>query len=117
RIFLGVFSQLLMFTIILQGATEVFYRLRGPEVAPGFGALLVAAALCVGLHLATLFCGLWTSKRLGFDRPNQIAVAISCSQKTLPVALFVFSAYFKDRYPLAVVPLVLYHVSQLVVDT
>ena len=46
-----------------------------------------------------------------------MAIAFAGSQKTLPVALFLFHAYFKDQYPLAVVPLAFYHVGQLVVDT
>ena len=114
---LSVLARLLIFSIILKAAVEVFDRLREPEVTPSLGALLSAAALCVGLHLTALLCGLWSSKALGFDRPNQIAVAFSCSQKTLPVGLFVFTAYFEKSYPLAVVPLVIYHVSQLVLDT
>ncbi len=75
------------------------------------------AGLCVSLHLTALFAGLWSSKALGFDRPSQIAVAFACSQKTLPVALLLFETYFKDAYPLAVVPMVFYHVGQLIVDT
>ena len=114
---LSVVARLLIFSIILKAAVQVFDRLREPDMTVSFGTLLSAAALCVGFHLTGLFCGLSSSKALGFDRPNQIAVAFSCSQKTLPVGLFVFTAYFEKSYPLAVMPLVLYHVSQLVLDT
>jgi sodium/bile acid cotransporter 7 len=72
--------------------------------------------VCVGTHLTALAVGLWSSKGLGFDRPNQIAVAFACSQKTLPVAIYLFDAHYQST-PLAVVPLVLYHVGQLTVDT
>ena len=44
-------------------------------------------------------------------------MAFACSQKTLPVALLLFESYFKQEYPLAVLPLVFYHVGQLAVDT
>src|SRR5205823_2529087 len=81
------------------------------------GALLLAAGLCVGTHLTALFGGLWSSRGLRFDRPSQIAVAFACSQKTLPVALYLFDRYFKEAHPLSLVPLVFYHVGQLVVDT
>lgn len=114
---LGVVSQLLIFSIILKAAVEVFDRLREGEAAsPGAGSLLTAAVLCLGTHLAAFAAGFWTSKGLRFDRPSQIAVAFACSQKTLPVALVLFD-YFKERYPLAVVPMVVYHVGQLFVDT
>src|SRR5262249_29847649 len=79
------------------------------------GPLLATAGLSVALHLAALASGFWSSRGLGFGRPDRIAVAFGCSQKTLPVALFLFEAYFKEGYPLAVVPLVFYHVGQLVV--
>jgi sodium/bile acid cotransporter 7 len=81
------------------------------------GTLLLAAALCLGIHLTALLSGLGSSRALHFDRSSQIAVAFACSQKTLPVALYLFDRYFKEAHPLAIVPLVCYHVGQLVVDT
>jgi sodium/bile acid cotransporter 7 len=79
--------------------------------------LLIVGALCLVIHLAALASGLWSSKVLGFDRPNQIAVAISGSQKTLPVSMLLFNIYYVKQYPLAVFPLVFYHVGQLILDT
>jgi sodium/bile acid cotransporter 7 len=114
---LGVASRLLIFSIILQAATSVSDRLTARSELPSPWLLLGTAGLCVALHLTALFAGLGSSKALGFDRPSQIAVAFACSQKTLPVALLLFETYFKDAYPLAVVPMVFYHVGQLIVDT
>jgi sodium/bile acid cotransporter 7 len=112
---LGVVSQLLIFVIILKAAVDV--RLKMGSESTGLGAGLVTVALvCVGTHLTALAAGWWSSKGFGFDRPNQIAVAFACSQKTLPVALYLFEAHFQAT-PLAIVPLVLYHVGQLTVDT
>ena len=110
---LGVVARLLILAIILKAALQVRGRIAS---APSVGAIVAVGALCLGTHLAALAAGFWSSKGLGFDRPSQIAVAFAGSQKTLPVALFLFDAYFKD-YPLAVLPLVFYHVGQLVVDT
>jgi sodium/bile acid cotransporter 7 len=114
---LGVVSRLLIFSMILQAATSVSDRLRERAELPSPLLLAGVAGLCVGLHLTALAAGLGSSKLLGFDRPSQIAVAFACSQKTLPVALLLFETYFKDAYPLAVVPMVFYHVGQLIVDT
>jgi sodium/bile acid cotransporter 7 len=117
KLVLGVVSQLLIFSIILKAGVELFDRLReGESSEPKLGALWMAALLCLGTHLAALAGGFWSSRALRFDRPSQIAVAFACSQKTLPVALVLFD-YFKERYPLAVVPMVLYHLGQLFVDT
>jgi sodium/bile acid cotransporter 7 len=117
RAVLGVLSRLLMLVVILKAAADVSGRLGERAAALAAGPLLAAAGLCVATHLAALAAGLWGARALRFDRPSRVAVAFACSQKSLPVGLFLFDAYFKDLYPLAVVPMVFYHVGQLVVDT
>jgi sodium/bile acid cotransporter 7 len=112
---IGVISRLLIFSVVLKAAVDFRDKLNDRASELGFG-LLLTGVVCVTLHLLALVCGLWSSRGLGFDRPSQIAVAFACSQKTLPVALYLFDAHFRD-FPLAVVPLVFYHGSQLIVDT
>jgi sodium/bile acid cotransporter 7 len=114
---LGVVSQLLVLSIILKAAVEVGDQLADKPSLPGPFVFLAAAAACLGTHLAALVCGLFSSRGLRFEWPQQVAIAFACSQKSLPVALYVFTGYFQAAYPLAVVPLVFYHVGQLVVDT
>ncbi len=114
---LGVVSQLLIISVILKAVVDAKIQLGEESSSLTIKPLASAAALCVAIHLAALAGGWWTSRLLRFERPNQIAVAFSCSQKTLPVALYLFDTYFKKSHPLAVVPIVLYHVGQLVVDT
>lgn len=114
---LGVVSRLLIFTIMLRAALDTLERLGGDQNDMGAGMLLLAAGTAIGTHTAALGFGYYSSFLFRFDRGQAIAVAFSCSQKTLPVSLFLFDAYFKDAYPLAVVPMVFYHVGQLVVDT
>jgi sodium/bile acid cotransporter 7 len=113
----GVLSQLLIFALILQAVVEVSRRLDETASGLTFGALALTAVVCVATHLAALAAGLVSSRGLGFPRPSRIAVAFAGSQKTLPVALFLFHGYFKHDYPLAVIPLAFYHVGQLVADT
>jgi sodium/bile acid cotransporter 7 len=106
----------LILLMLLKAAADVGSRLRDESLAVSAGGLLATALLCLLTHLLGLAGGFWSSRALGFDRASQIAVAFSCSQKTLPVAVFLFDAYFRE-YPLAVVPMLCYHVGQLVVDT
>jgi sodium/bile acid cotransporter 7 len=115
--FLSVVSQVLILSIILKAAVEVRDQLTEKASLPGLSAFLATAAACLGTHLAALLCGWWSSQGLRFERPQRIAVAFACSQKSLPVALYVFAGYFQPASPLAVVPLVFYHVGQLIVDT
>ena len=115
--FLGVVSRLLIFSMILKAVVDVSDRL-GEQSAPlNMKGIAVAVFLCVGVHLTALSIGFWSSRLVHSDRAGQIAVAFSCSQKTLPVSLYLFDVYFKETYPLAVVPLLAYHVGQLLVDT
>jgi sodium/bile acid cotransporter 7 len=112
---LGVVSQMLILVIIVKAAVDS--RLKLTNRLDELGGTIIGAALaCVGIHLTALLCGFWSSRALGLDRPNQVAVAFAGSQKTLPVALYLFEAHFQSA-PLAVVPLVFYHGSQLILDT
>lgn len=113
---IGVVSRLMVLVIIFRAALDVVERLQDRGADLGVMALIFTACLCLGIHLVALTAGLFSGKLLGFDHASRVAVAIAGSQKTLPVGLLVFDLYFKG-YPLAVVPLVFYHVGQLVADT
>jgi sodium/bile acid cotransporter 7 len=115
--FLGVVSRLLIFLVIVKAVVDVGDKLEEKPSVLAVGFMAASGVLCLVTHLAALAGGFWSSRWLRFDRPSQIAVAFACSQKTLPVALYLFDAYFKESYPLAIVPMVFYHVGQLIVDT
>jgi solute carrier family 10 (sodium/bile acid cotransporter), member 7 len=117
RTLLDVIARLLVLCILLKATVDVRVRLAMESADLTPAALLMTAAVGVGVHLSALFSGLMGSKLWRFERASQVAVAFGCSQKTLPVALFLFDEYFKDRYPLALVSLVFYHLGQLVLDT
>jgi sodium/bile acid cotransporter 7 len=121
RHLLGVVAQVLILLIMMKAAVDVGERLWNSDgEVKGRLALVpvLAAALgCLVVHLAALGCGLWSGRVFGIDRPARIAVAFSCSQKTLPVALLLYETSFHTAYPLAVLPLLFYHVGQLVADT
>ncbi len=113
---LGIFARLLVLGIMIKAAVEVGGRLREEHADVTIFNLMLVVGSCVVLHLSALYLGFCTSAWIGFDRTARIAVAISGSQKTLPVSLILFNAYF-TRFPLAVLPMVVFHVGQLVVDT
>jgi sodium/bile acid cotransporter 7 len=114
---LSAVSQLLILVILLKALAGVGVKLH--EGAPGIGVapVLGVAAACVVVHLAALAFGLWSGRAIGLGRGERAAVAFSCSQKTLPVAMLLFEGYFQAAYPLAVLPLAFYHFGQLLVDT
>jgi predicted Na+-dependent transporter len=112
----GIVSQLLILLSLLKGAVILSFRFRQGTRLPDAGAVLEVIVACLGLHLLAQAVGFWSSRWMGVDRPRRTAVAFSCSQKTLPVALLIFDRYFR-AFPLAILPLVAYHFGQLVVDT
>jgi solute carrier family 10 (sodium/bile acid cotransporter), member 7 len=115
RTILGVVAQLLILCAVIKAAVMVTERLRAGSADVDAWALAGMALACVVVHLAALFLGLGSSRLLGFGRPQQLAVAFACSQKTLPVGLLLLERYF-SAYPLAVVPLACYHAGNLLLD-
>jgi sodium/bile acid cotransporter 7 len=113
RTSLGVVARLLVLAVMLKAAVEVARFV--PGLTPGL--LLAAVTVCLGVHLAALAAGACGGRVLGFERGDCIAVAFAGSQKTLPVALYLYQTYYVTEYPLAVLPLAIYHVGQLVADT
>ena len=113
---LSVVSQLIILAIVLKAAATVGLKIDdGRELK--IALLLLSGASAFGLHLLALVTGLWTSAAWGFDRPRCLAVAFAGSQKTLPISLMLFDRYFVEQFPLAVVPLLFFHVGQLLLDT
>ena len=114
---LAVVSLVLVLCIIVRAAVDARDKLEAGSALVDMATFLAMLALCLATHLLALTTGFWTSRLLRFTRQDQIAVAFSGSQKTLPVALYLFDAYFIKDYPLAVLPLIVYHVGQLLLDT
>lgn len=79
--------------------------------------ILRFATACAALHLALL----WFAKKLGeqlkLDEGASTALMFCGSQKTLPNGVYLWDKYFSVSQPYAAVPLVLYHLFQLVLDT
>jgi sodium/bile acid cotransporter 7 len=66
----------------------------------------------VVVHVSMLWTGLLLARFSRFSRADQIAVAFAGSQKTLMVGLLVAISL-----QVTILPMVVYHVSQLFIDT
>ena len=117
KVALGRVCQLLVLSIVIKATVEAADRFYDSAASPASSGLLSALIAGLAVHLGAFACGLWTSRGLRLGRGNEIAVAFSCSQKTLPVALLLFDRHFKHSYPLALAPVVFYFVGQLLLDT
>ena len=82
KIGLGVAARLLTVAVMLKAAVEVRTRFDDDTSAPGLSLLVIVALICIMIHLIALAGGLWSSRRIGFDRANQIVVVIAERRRT-----------------------------------
>ncbi len=115
KVTLGGLAQLGILSMVLVGAVGCGERIGqaadGSVLSVTNVALLLVGVLAV--HLVLLAVGMGAARGLTLDRPDQIAVGIAGSQKTLMVGLYLALEFG----PLAILPMVAYHAVQLVVDT
>lgn len=112
KIPLGVGAQCGILTMVFIGAVSSGSRLQEITVPLWqWGAMLGSVVV---IHTVMLFVGLGLGWLFRFHWPERIAIGISGSQKTLAIGLYVALQYF---HGLAMLPMVCYHISQLLIDT
>lgn len=115
---LSLVAQLGILVMVALGAaagTDTLANQSGQQtmqwtgVAVRFTMILFASSF---VHLVALAIGIWTSRFIGGDQSEQIAVGLSGSQKTLMVGLQI-----SIDAGVSVLPMIVYHVTQLLLDT
>jgi sodium/bile acid cotransporter 7 len=115
---LSTIGQLGILVMVVFGAIASSQRINSSEMQ-GSGevatswlsmAMLIAAAATI--HTLALFMGVAIARAAGITPARQIAVGIGGSQKTLMVGLQI-----AIDCGVSVVPMLVYHVGQLVIDT
>jgi sodium/bile acid cotransporter 7 len=115
RRILSIACRLLILTIIVKSTVEANLRLHATGGSWTLEQLVVVALVCMGVHLVLLYAGFLLA-RSRYALEDAVAVAFSGSQKTLPVGAYIIAEHYAAA-PLAIVPLLFFHVGQLVVDT
>jgi sodium/bile acid cotransporter 7 len=108
----SVFQQCIVLLIIFNAVAGSGANIRA---AGAYLPLLLAFIVC--LHAVILAMNYGISRVIGLDRPSTAAFTIHASQKTLAVSYLVWSGYFASQYPLALIPGIVYHLTQMIVDT
>jgi sodium/bile acid cotransporter 7 len=109
----GVVIRLLVASVLIKAAVDAVDHAASIPLR----LLLLAGLAGVAVHLTGWGLGYFGGQALGFARADSTAVAFAGSQKTLPLALYLFATYYVSDYPLAVAPPLLYHVGQLVIGS
>jgi sodium/bile acid cotransporter 7 len=108
----SVFQQSMVLLIIFNAVAG-----SGPNIREAGATLLYLLVFILFLHSLILAMNFGISKIIGLDRPSTTAFTIHTSQKTLAVSYLVWSGYFASEYPLALIPGIVYHLTQMIMDT
>lgn len=112
---LGNVAQIGILSMVFVGAVGCGQRIH--EAANGQALTLRnVVVMLVGVavvHLVLFVVGMSAARTLAMSRPDCIAVGIAGSQKTLMVGLYLALQFG----PLAILPMVGYHATQLIIDT
>ncbi|MCG8584324.1 MAG: bile acid:sodium symporter, partial [Pirellulales bacterium] len=111
---LGIFCQLGILSVVLVGAVHCGQKLEQSDnggVAATAWALMITAVIVV--HVAALWAGHFLGRLVGISCEDRIAVGFSGSQKTLMVPIHIALGFGG----LTMLPVVVYHVCQLTIDT
>jgi len=116
---IGVMAQgLILLLVFLASALKAGPELGNTERTVGALPIAVVWASCIGLHLAAMGIGMAGGRVLGFAREDRAAVLFGSSQKTLPIGVYLATdAAFFGQFGFAVFPMVMFHASQLFIDT
>jgi len=108
---LKVVPQLIILLFVYVGFSS-----GADKLGQGGGLLLRFLVACFALHTFLLGVMVLVSGMLKLSWPDRTAVILCGSQKTLPNGIYIWSHFFPAN-PYGAVPLVLYHLFQLIVDT
>ncbi len=111
---IALICQFGILTMVLLGSIQMGQRIRFSSDAHALTIqqVIEVTVLASLLHLLVLGIGWWLAAQTRIARPQKIAVAIGGSQKTLMVGL-----KLAIDCGVSILPMVVYHISQLVLDT
>ena len=110
--FISIFSQCLVLLIILNAVSSSTHRIL--EAGP---TLFLLFLFMIVLHLFIIVINKTTASLIGLDLPSMAAFTIHVSQKTLTISYLVWAGYFATAYPMALIPAIAYHLTQMIMDT
>ncbi|MCA9100229.1 MAG: bile acid:sodium symporter family protein [Planctomycetales bacterium] len=112
---LSTVAQVGILAIVFVGSVTGGIQIRAGQAVHPLVWLEVTVAIVV-LHVSMLAAGHVFGRLVGLSRADRIAVGFSGSQKTLMIGLLV-AVEFYSELALAMLPMIIYHVFQLLFDT
>ena len=109
---ISIFNQCIVLLIILNAVSS-----SADRILEAGAALFLVMAFMIGLHIFILFFNKLLSGLIRLDLPSTAAFTIHTSQKTLTISYLVWAGYFAVEYPMALIPCIAYHLTQMIMDT
>jgi len=117
KLTLGIVAQSGILSLVFVSACKAGRELQVSDTAKEVLGLMVAWVTCIMIHSVGLAIASTGGRLLKFNASDRIAAAFAGSQKTLPVGVFLASSPAFSAVPFAVFPMLMFHASQLVIDT
>lgn len=124
---IGVVAQACILALVFLAAARAGARLSANSTPPEAAGVALVWGTCIAVHLAAMAVAWFGGRSFGFSRDDCIAVAFAGSQKTLPIGVMLATdvALFGNpdllgpglAVPFAVFPMLMFHASQLFIDT
>jgi len=109
---ISIFNQSIVLLIILNAVSSSI-----DGILHAGSILLLIFPLMICLHLLMISVNRIIAWFLRLDLPSTAAFTIHTSQKTLTVSYLVWAGYFAAKFPMAFIPAIAYHLTQMVMDT
>lgn len=123
---IGVVAQSCILLLVFLSAAGSGLQLQKADIGTQLNAVLLVWGCCIAMHVAALSVAWFGGGLFGFERRDRIAAAFAGSQKTLPIGVYLATdpAVFGGAdvvdglpVPFAVFPMLMFHASQLFIDT
>ncbi|MDA1162249.1 MAG: bile acid:sodium symporter [Planctomycetota bacterium] len=123
---IGVVAQSCILLLVFLSALGGGVQLQKADMGTQLTAVILVWMSCVVMHVVALGVAWFGGGFFGFDRRDRIAAAFAGSQKTLPIGVYLATdpAVFGGAgvvgglsVPFAVFPMLMFHASQLFIDT
>ena len=108
----SIFNQTIVLMIVLNAMSSAADKLLGSDIA-----IVWIFVFMFGLHGLILAINFGLSRAIHLDLPSTAAFTIHTSQKTLTISYIVWAEHFYHSHPMALIPPIVYHLTQSIVDT
>lgn len=119
KIVFGAIAQICILSLVFWASVKGGGQLQSSgSKGMSLTSLLIIWVSCLSLHVVGLVIAFYGGKVFRFRRDDVVAVIFSGSQKTLPIGIYIATDLLAGRnLPFAAFPILIFHVTQLILDT